>query len=103
MTTKETAGPGADIVTALQNRINDLEIKLSDAEKDRKGKSFVETGALDELIAQLRGEINVLRSGVAAATKEKKTKEKPDGDNGQANSAGQAGDEFGLGALNILE
>lgn len=93
----------ADALTALQNRLNDFEIKLADAEKDRKGKSFVETAALELKVTELRAEIADLRKERAAAAgaegkKKTKTEDKADGDNGK----NQESDEFGIDALDIL-
>lgn len=60
----------ADVLLALQNRINDLEAKIQASEAEKKGKNFLEAGALDLKISELRVEIGELLKQKADVKKE---------------------------------
>lgn len=89
-------------VTALQNKINDLEVKLQSTESATKGKSFVEVKALEDHAAALRGEIGVLRDEVKKAAKPAKVKGKEDDDNGDHGTGEGGSFAEGLGSLDAL-
>lgn len=67
----DSSDKSGELILTLQNRINDLEAKLSGLETERKSKTWVESSALDSKIAEVKAIIGALEQKHEALIKGK--------------------------------
>lgn len=60
-----------ELILTLQNRINDLGVKIDALEQERKGKNYVEAAALDSKIAELKALDSALETKLTGLIKGK--------------------------------
>ena len=97
----ETKNESKELILNLQNRINTLEAKLDEAEKERKSFSGVDRKMLDETIAMLRGELAQTRKDLTEVKEEKK--EQSRAKSNETSGEGEGSVNSGLKSLSVFD